>query len=916
MKENVLSKKKILVFIISLLFLVGFLPIAGLANPIIHIEDPGLEEAVREKLDRPRGPVYQADLTTITELDASGRGITSLKGLEHFTKLVDLNLEDNKVADLTPLSKLGMLKNLNLRNNGIISLESINFQSITHLPLRKINLSHNVKRMNNVETTRLSDISLLKKLTSLEELELRDNHIEDLTPLSGLTSLKVLDLRENKFKEVEAIKDLKELEELNLRDNDIQSIQPLSDLINLRYLNIHSNDKIQSIEPLKHLVNLETLIMRNVPAEKQVHVFDNLTKLQRLNAIGCGFENMRTDVFSNLRRLGALRGEVQPITLLYAVGPPTFSHIGGFYNKGFTLELHSEVEDGRIYYTLDGSDPNEDSYQYFEKEKIIIDNQDNAIVVRAKVITDDDQKSETITHTYFVNQDIQERFTLPVISLVTDASNLFDEDTGIYTEENASMVGIDWERPIHIEFFEKDGSKGFGQNAGVRIHGGISRNRDQKSLRLYADSKYDSLDFFSYEIFKGLKKKNTSETKDQFKRLLLRNSGNDWNYTMFRDALMQQLVEPLGTMDTQAYRPSIVFINGKYWGIYNIRERYDDYYLAHTYDVPRDKVVILEDDGLVVEGRTSDGIHYEQMLEYIEQNGLRKNSNYEYIQTMMDIENYRDYYIAQTYFGNTDWPHGNILYWRHKADEYIESAPYGHDGRWRWMLFDTDHGFGIFSKSEDRYGGKHDFSHNTINWVMTELDGRSGKSTWPNFLIRSLMENETFRTDFLNRYNDLLNSYFLPGVVIDQIDEMQSIVEHEMPNHIKRWGAISSMEKWCSNVDVLREFALKRPEYIRRYLMEEFDLSGVAELTIETDASMGYVQVNTLEIKDGLPGVGNPDRWSGVYFRDVPITMKAIAHPGFEFSHWEGLEEDSLDESVRFAPRWDMRIKAVFRKKV
>ena len=172
-----------------------------MANPIIHIEDPGLEEAVREKLDRPRGPVYQTDLTTTTELDASGRGITSLKGLEHFTKLVDLNLEDNKVADLTPLSKLGMLKNLNLRNNGIISLESINFQSITHLPLRKINLSHNVKRMNNVETIRLSDISLLKKLTSLEELELRDNHIEDLTPLSRLTSLKVLDLRENKFKE-------------------------------------------------------------------------------------------------------------------------------------------------------------------------------------------------------------------------------------------------------------------------------------------------------------------------------------------------------------------------------------------------------------------------------------------------------------------------------------------------------------------------------------------------------------------------------------------------------------------------------------------------------------------------------------------------------------------------------------------
>ena len=163
-------------------------------------------------------------------------------------------------------------------------------------------------------------------------------------------------------------------------------------------------------------------------------------------------------MFSNLWA----RFEVKFKLILTLQDHPTFP--GGLHNMVLPWSYIQRWSDGRSL-TLMGQILTRIPIS-ISKKKIIIDNQDNAIVVRAKVITDDDQKSETITHTYFVNQDIQERFTLPVISLVTDASNLFDEDTGIYTEENASMVGIDWERPIHIEFFEKDGSKGFGQKRG------------------------------------------------------------------------------------------------------------------------------------------------------------------------------------------------------------------------------------------------------------------------------------------------------------------------------------------------------------------------------------------------------------------------------------------------------------------
>src|SRR5699024_11829464 len=134
----------------------------------------------------------------------------------------------------------------------------------------------------------------------------------------------------------------------------------------------------------------------------------------------------------------------------------------------------------------------------------------------------------------------------------TDPDNLFDEETGIYTDENATNRGSDWERPVHLDFFEADGNLALEQELGVRIHGGFTRSFNQKSLRLYAKSEYDSNEYMSYDFFNGLGRMNGKGSVKEFKRLILRNSGNDWNQTMFNDALMQSLIEPLGTVDTRS----------------------------------------------------------------------------------------------------------------------------------------------------------------------------------------------------------------------------------------------------------------------------------------------------------------------------------------------------------------------------
>ncbi len=981
MEEKRVTKEKLLALTFSLVTLVGLLFVATQANPILTFEDEQLEAVIREKIDRPEGPIYETDMQNITTLDASASQITNLEGIQKLTRLTELNLEKNRVVDLSPLGELAMLTELNLKNNGLIDLEAANFDQITHLPLRELNLGLNhgngqmlsdiqlvqeiktleeldlrdnqiqdvsplaslehleelnlrnngitqleavhfdaithlpLERLSlrhnvNEKEERLTDIRSLAEIETLEELELRDNQIEELTPLRQLTGLEVLDLGENRFTSIEALADLDQLKELNLRNNAIESIEPLAQLTDLKYLNIHSNDQIASLAPLAGLVQLETLIMRHVPIRDELFIFEQLTQLQRLNALDTGIEELETDdLFAQLRAQGALQEEVRPAPLIHTVEPPRFSVAGGFYEEDLALELTTEVPKGTVYYTLDGSEPTVDAQPYIKGQTIPLKKEDtiHTATVRAKVITADQAMSETVTHTYFIADKIHERFTLPVVSLVTDQAHLFSQDTGIYTPANAIQRGSDWERPMHLEFFEEDGSLGFKQNGGMRIHGGATRTFPQKTLRLYAEYEYDDQTEFQHELFKGLTNK-FDQPKTSFKRLLLRNSGNDWNKTMYRDAMMQSLIEPLGTMDTQAYRPSVVYINGDYWGIHNFRERYDEHYLAATYNLAPEDVTILESRGVVDVGEPGDEKHYQEMLQYIEETGLKNPEHYETVQTMMDTENFRDYLIAQTYFSNLDWPHGNIRYWRKNTSEFVEDAPDGHDGRWRWMLFDTDFGFG---REPEQY------AHNTIAWVLSEYDGETGEKTWPNFLIRALLKNEHFRQEFLMRYADLLNSTFQPEAVIARIDAMQKEIAPEMPHHINRWDIIPSMEEWERNVNVMRTFAAERPAYMRQYLMEAFGIEDTRTVTVDLTHTQeaGEIQINSLTLDASLPGYDPTKPWTGEYFQGMPVELTAKAAPGYAFSHWEGLNGKPANEQFTFYPETDVTIRPVFREK-
>ena len=615
---------------------------------------------------------------------------------------------------------------------------------------------------------------------------------------------------------------------------------------------------------------------------------------------------------------------------------PEFSHTRGYFTTPFDLTL--TVPDGHaVFYTLNGDDPTTASIPYDGPVTISGRTGDpnsysmisgvsyeyatwappvgevfKTNVFRAAVFLGDVQVGPVYTHTYFVDPGMPERYSLPVVSLVTDSLNFFDYDTGIYVlgrihdefraanpgfqpmfnggaPANYGQRGDEWERPVHVELFEPDGTAVIAQDAGVRIHGGWSRAFRQKSLRLYSRSDYGT-SRFRYRIFQD-------QTLDNYNRLLLRNSGQDWTQTMLRDAFMQSLARNL-SFETMAYRPSVVFLNGEFWGVYNIRERYDVFYLETHYGVDPLQVDILTGNRQEKEGSRQ---HYLDMINYIAANGLADQEHYDYIRTQMDVENFRDYYLTNIYINNTDWPHNNIDFWRKQTTAYEPDAPYGHDGRWRWMMFDTDFGFGWNNPANA-------YQYNLLE-VATDPTGSRGNNPWSTFLIYSLLQNEAFRTGFYTRMADLLNTNFSPSRVRAKLEQTKSVIEPHMQEHFDRWGYHDDRWKtpqtigdWETRLDLMRHFAQNRAANVRVHVKNKFSLGLLRELTVDVDTpGSGTIQVNTITIDENTPGVtGYPYPWSGIYYSGMQMQVIARPAPGYRFAGWSG-SYTSESDTLRFS---------------
>ncbi|HXA01043.1 MAG TPA: CotH kinase family protein [Cytophagaceae bacterium] len=620
-------------------------------------------------------------------------------------------------------------------------------------------------------------------------------------------------------------------------------------------------------------------------------------------------------------------------TFSAALPAPAFSQTAGFYENSFDLSIFSPDPAAEIRYTLDGSEPTSASSLYVGPITIKNRSSDpNGIcmiqstfnsywvaptiniekytVIKARAFKSGHLPGEVITSTYFVDSNIKNRFKMPVISLSTDASGLFDYVKGIYvtgkifadslaahpampidgnTPANFKQHGADWNRQSHVEFFEHSGVLGFSQTMSVNIHGAYSRLYRQHALNLKGGKGFDDPNSVKYPIFPGLvqttgmtqQKYLVSKDITKFGVFMIRNNGSDWGYSMFRDALGQYLFAHR-MQSTQAYRPCVVYLNGEYWGIHDLREKLDQDYLVSHYGVPKTSSTILYNEGILYKGDTSAIKDYRDLVSYISSNDMSQSSNYDYVKTKMDVENYAEFYVAEIYLNNRDWPGSNIRYWR-KNTPYNPNSDYGHDGRWRWGLQDLD-----MVMSSNQPNG--DYTYNTLQEVTATGGTVQPNPDWSTVVFRNLLKNQEFRNLFINYMADHMNSSLKPKRVVDVIDRFRSLIEPEMPAHIARWNAPADMNFWYADLAKMKNFATMRPQFQFQHNLQYFGLNDTVHVTLNvSDQSHGKIRINQIEVDEYLPGVNqNVYPWQGTYYKNVPVKLYAMAYPGYKFARWEG----------------------------
>ncbi|OZC04484.1 CotH kinase family protein [Rubricoccus marinus] len=554
--------------------------------------------------------------------------------------------------------------------------------------------------------------------------------------------------------------------------------------------------------------------------------------------------------------------------------PPAFSLASGFYASGAAAEI--AAPGATVRYTLDGTAPTESSAVYTAPLALA-----QNTVVRAVAFAPEREPSPVVSRAYFVD----ESSTLPVVSLVTDPAGFFSDQDGIYVEGTNGIPGRcrdypvnwnqDWERPVHLTYFEPDGAGGhtlaLEQGAGVQIFGGCSRIYPQKSLTLRARSEYGASDF-AHRFFPEL-------DIDSFDDLILRSSAQDWWRTMFRDGMIQTLTRHMD-LDGQAYRPTVVFLNGEYWGIHNLREKLNEDYLAAHYDVSDDEVEIIEGTW----GGQSE--HYDAFDDFLDTADLTTPEAWAEVEANIDVDQYTDYLVAEIYSANADWPGNNLKLWR-------EQAP---GGRWRWMLYDTDFGFG------GNANGQYD--SNTLA-LAAEPNGTGWPNPpWSTKLFRRLLTNDGFRHTFIQRMAAHASTTFEPQRALATIDSLQAAIAPEVPRHKTRWPqSISFGPSWDALVGIMRDFSTARPLAMRSFVTNHFgEVVGAARLTLTTTPG-GRVFAEGVPMAplrlDGTPeahsSAASGDVFAPIFYRGVPLELVAVPDEGYVFAGWSGLVETSAD---------------------
>lgn len=561
-------------------------------------------------------------------------------------------------------------------------------------------------------------------------------------------------------------------------------------------------------------------------------------------------------------------------------GALSFSQPSGFYQSPFNLSITCDDSSYKIKYTTSSNLPTVSSTDYtgpisITNKSNVDPRSDHITVIRAAAFNGNSiVNNKVYTMVYIINSNtFQSRYSMPVVSLVTDQSNLYGSK-GII--DNPINSGREWERPVNVTFFETDSSVKFSIDAGIRMFGGTSRNNEFiKSFKLLARKEYDPENgMFKHEIFPGLKDRFGNVIK-KYNGFLLHNAGNDSivndnRASHTRDGLLHRIAGTTG-LDFMDYRPAIVYLNGSYYGTLNLREFEDENYIESHYNIPSDQATMVgngnylqgEMNTILLDNGPSDGVqNYWAMVNYIIGNNMSDEAKYQKACQLLDMDSFIKYMAFEMYICNLDWPQNNLRAWRYSGPV---NDSIGQDGKWRYMLKDLDFGLGRYNESN--------YSANTVTTII--------KGDNDNFklkrMVKSLLANPEFKNKFSAYLCDLVNDVMDLNKVSIEIDRAKSEYNLEIDNMLKKYSPNTNRTMWTQTFTTMKTFVKNRGALYLQWAGSALKLSGTAMLTVNR-SPYGAININTVSILTGS------DTWSGKYFKGTPFNISAVPISGYEFT--------------------------------
>ena len=525
---------------------------------------------------------------------------------------------------------------------------------------------------------------------------------------------------------------------------------------------------------------------------------------------------------------------------------PRFSIAETYLANSTAIHLSCPQPGCQIRYTTDGRIPTDTDLLYEQPIHL-----DTTTALRIRAFAPGFEASEVVSRTYFIG----ESHSLPIAALITEPHLLFDNLNGLFqrgpnAEPGWPYLGAnfwkDTEIPMHFEYLDSMHQLVLSYSLGFEMHGGRgARTKPMKPFRLITKKEF-GIEKITYPFF-------GNQSVDCFERLVFRNASGDYGAAHMRDAfLATYFIDEELNLDVLAAQPVVVYINGVYHGLYNLREKSDQYYLKYHYGIHPDTLDLLEEDSIIAEGNLDS---FNAMEAFVLHADLTDSTQFQIASTYFDLENVADYWIAQTAVNNFDWPANNLKFWR-------ERKP---GARWRYLLFDQD-------AAMSRFG-----------WTTPDANSLATKLVEPRSrhvpLFNKLLTNQNYRHYFINRYADLLNTTFRPEPFKVAVKSYVANIAPEMPRQLDRWEG--DLVDWQEvQIPKLLDFAERRAPFARQHIQEQFDLEGEVLLRLDVyPKGAGRIQINTITPAT-LP-------WDGYYFKGVPVQLSVESAAGFSFIHWE-----------------------------